>query len=106
MTEIPLMTDPLGKYWEQPLREEILVDDTHAIMTKKSLSQLKDYSLSQPTGTYQGKMWKIRDCIIFERGGEKYRRWTGDWILCWFGPDPKDEPGYVGNYYRQILIID
>jgi hypothetical protein len=100
------MTDPLGKYWEQPPREEILVDDTHAVMTKKNFEQLKDYSRSQPTGAYQGKMWKAQTLERLEKPDGLYIRWTGEWTLCWYGPDPKNEPGYVGNYYRQILIID
>lgn len=104
MTVIPPMTDPLSRYWEQPKTEDILVDDTHAVMTHQTFSELKDYSLTQPTGVYSGKMWKAQRTEVIKRDGEMYRIWTGKWILCWFGLHP--DPGYVSNNYREILLID
>lgn len=95
------MTDPLSKYWGQPSVEDILVDDTHAIMTKKTLEQLKDYSHSRPSGVYHGKMWRMKE-IEYEEGS--CPRLTGNWILCWYGPH--SDPGYVSNNYRTILLID
>lgn len=57
---IPPITDPLGRGWEQPDTKEILVDDDYAVMSKKAFDELKDYTASQPTTLYNGKMWKIR----------------------------------------------
>jgi hypothetical protein len=98
------MTDPLGKHWEQPSREEILVDDYHAVMTKKSFDQLKDYSQSQPTGVYEGKMWRRQQYKEVTLREVARHVATGKWLLCWYGEHPN--PGVVSNNYREILIID
>lgn len=99
------MTHPLSKYWEQPPRKNILVDDTHAVMTHQTFSELKNYSLTQPTGAYEGKMWKSRDRRISTlEDGNRNWVWLDTWTLCWYGPDPT--PGWVSNNYREILIID
>ena len=106
-TQIPKMDpvrDPLSRGWHQPNADELLIDDTHVIMTRKFFDQLHDYSLSQPTGAYQGKMWKKQRWEVEERDGQRYRKWLGIWVLCWFGPHP--DPGYVSNNYREILFID
>lgn len=91
----------MGKHWEQPPIEDILVDDTHTVMTRSTFLQLKNYSRTNPTGAYQGKMWRREEPDLRE-GSIKPTLW----LLCWFGPDPRNEPGYVGNYYREILLID
>jgi hypothetical protein len=102
------MTNPLGKYWEQPNREDILVDDTHAVMTRNAFNHLKEYSVTNPTGAYEGKMWKSRGRKAVKNDSDQDVGWvwTDVYTLCWYGPDPKNEPGYVGNYYREILLID
>lgn len=87
---IPIMTDPMGRNWRQPDKDNILIDDTHAIMNKPDFDRLAEYSYLQPSGVYVGKMWKM------QRGDT--------WYLCWYGVDP--EPGYCSNNYRKILIID
>jgi hypothetical protein len=57
---IPPITNPLGKHWNQPLRTWIEIDDTHAMMPREAFDQLLDYTQSQPSGVYPGKMWKVR----------------------------------------------
>ena len=105
MTVIPPITDPLGRYWEQPPVSDILVDDTHAVMTRTTLEKLADYSRSQPTGVYPGKMWRA---LYYERaiGLDGKVRLTGKtwWQLCWFGDCP--DPTRCSNNYRDILLID
>lgn len=59
---IPAMTDPMGKHWDQPKREFIDIDDTHALMCQKTFDELSDYTMSQPSGVYPGKMWKTMGC--------------------------------------------
>ena len=88
--EIPPITDPLGRYWEQPSRSVIVVDDTHAVMTRKSFSELCEYSCSIPTGVYEGKMWKRREGTV--------------WLLCWFAIS--ELPGNVRIQAREILLVD
>ncbi len=99
---IPPITDPMGKNWEQPDRSRILIDSTHALMSLGDFNRLCEYSATNPSGVYVGKMWKRHDGIFdreFLRCGGKPR-----WLLCWYGPDPM--PGYCSNNYREILLID
>ena len=81
----PPVTDELGRYWDQPPRQRVLIDDTNAVMTSQDYARLHVYDLSLPTGTYTGKMWAAR--------GE----------LCWYGD-------VVGNNIkierRQVLLLD
>ena len=55
---IPTMTHPLSKYWDQPDKSDILIDDNNALMTHKTMKKLYNYSTSVPTGVYEGKMWR------------------------------------------------
>lgn len=68
---IPEMTDPMGRYWRQPTRAEILTDDTHALMPAQVFNELANYDTSVPSGVYPGKMWK--------------RRTKEGHLLCWYG---------------------
>jgi hypothetical protein len=92
MNEIPLMTDPLGRYWDQPPRDAIALDDTHALMTERAFEQLPEYSRTTPSGVYPGKMW--RHCTK-----------DGDWYLCWFGI-VDGNPKVCSNNARRILRVD
>lgn len=99
---IPPMTHPYSKHWKQPPAEMILIDDTHALMNKRVFDQLAEYSASQPSGVYEGKMWKRHDGAFdrefLARGGKP------EWYLCWYGYD--NDPNMVSNNYRKILIVD
>lgn len=93
MNQIPPITDEMGKYWEQPDPSKILIDDTHALMDKETFLALHDYSHSQPTGVYPGKMW---------RSGRK----TVDgevWWLKWFGLH--EDPKMCSGNAREILLV-
>lgn len=88
---IPLMTDPLGKYWDQPRDiRQAPMDETHVLLTARQLDDLLDYSSSYPSGTYDGKCWK--------RQGEDC------WYLCWYQPHPT--PVKIGIGYRIILEVE
>lgn len=67
---IPLITHPMGKHWNQPALENIEVDDTHALMSQRDFDELADYSHSNPSGVYEGKMWKSK--------------YTEGWLLRWW----------------------
>ena len=86
--EIPEMTDPLSRYWKQPDRSEILVDDTHAIMTKKTFEKLANYSMSNPTGIYEGKMWRSE--------------YKDGWCLRWVGFSDIPEKCFIMS--RKIIL--
>lgn len=99
---IPLMTHPLGQHWDQPDRSAIVIDDTHALMTRATFYELHDYSASNPTGAYEGKMWRRHDGAFdrefLAQGGKP------EWLLCWYGRS--DRPGYVSNNSRVIILAD
>lgn len=69
---IPPMTDPLGRHWQQPAAEGILIDDTFAVMDSQTYRALAEYSGSVPSGVYPGKMWKA-----VTQDGRKFLRWYG-----------------------------
>jgi hypothetical protein len=89
MDTIPPITDSLGSHWNQPKTNRILLDDKNALMDLETFKQLAEYSLSNPSGVYVGKMWK-RHC-------------NGQWWLCWYGESLN--PGFCSNNYREILVV-
>lgn len=93
---IPPITDPLGKHWEQPSTDAILLDDTHALMEEATFYKLADYSCSMPSGVYPGKMWRANPHQFFPDAPDQ-------WFLRWYGihPDPK----FVTNNQRAIIIL-
>jgi len=68
--EIPEMTDPLGKSWDQPDKEEIVLRDGMAWMSPEAFEKLAVYSFSDPTALYLGKMWRA------ERDGQWWLRFV------------------------------
>lgn len=73
------------------LRNDILaIDKDYAIMTKETLAKLPDYTNSEPTLEYNGKMWKAKTR-------------TGEWMLCWCN---NADGVYIDINYRQVLIMD
>jgi hypothetical protein len=80
-TQIPPITDPLGRYWRQPDPASILVDDTHAVMESTTFSKLHEYSSSIPSGVYPGKMWKRLEGAHDPRCKPEDQKW----LLCWYG---------------------
>lgn len=55
---IPPITHPWGRVWIQPNPKDIILDDEYAAMKQKDFDLLADYTASEPTGKYNGKMWK------------------------------------------------
>lgn len=86
MIEIPEMTDEMGRYWDQPNRSEILVDDKYAIMTKATFKKLANYEHSHPSGIYDGKMWRCGTTLL------------------WYGPSENLKLCSINR--RLILIVE
>lgn len=86
--QLPPITHPQGKYWQQPPVDRVLVDELHALMTEADFEQLLEYSTSIPTGSYVGKMWK--------------REQDGEWWLGWMAPH--ETPGRLWIHWRRILL--
>lgn len=67
---IPNMTHELGKSWEQPNKDDILIVDDIAYIHYEEWDLLCEYNTSTPTGVYEGKMWKTN-----LPKGQKWLRW-------------------------------
>lgn len=92
MNHIPPMTDPLGRYWNQPSVDQITLDDTHALMDGRAFNGLANYSASLPSGVYPGKMWKA----VFNDGTAQLR---------WYGI-VEGRPDICSNNCREILVAE
>lgn len=107
---IPPITDPQGSGWDQPSTDRIAITDKYATMSKETFGELLDYSRSQPTGCYPGKMWRTMDeSATLIKDGEhkgKYRKGPdyGKWFLAWFGEH--EDPKFCTNNYREIIISE
>ncbi len=91
LQEIPAMTDPLGKYWDQPSRNEILIDDSIALMSRATFCKLLAYNTTIPSGVYEGKMWSRVNQYSPNR-------------LCWFGPSSNPDRCSINS--REVHFVD
>lgn len=66
---IPPMTHPWGQVWKQPDRNNLVLDDKYAVMYRRDFEMLPDYTGSEPTGKYNGKMWKAQYDSCGNRNG-------------------------------------
>lgn len=89
--QIPPITDPLGRHWQQPPRERVLVDDTHAIMSRDDFNLVPVYQASLPSGTYAGKMWR--------------KEFRGEWWLGWYG-EVVNAGTQIAVYWRRLLVVE
>lgn len=90
-THPPRITDPMGRYWQQPPRENVLLDGMHALMSRRSFETLLDYTGSRPTGAYTGKMWRAM--------------FRGKWFLMWYEPDVLNADALC-TQFRELLIAE
>lgn len=100
---IPEMTHQDGKYWRQPedIREAPM-DLTHVLLTRRQFDELHEYSVTDPSGVYEGKCWKAERFRKGTRKGEMRLIPTGEWFLKWYGHS--NRPGMVSNHRRIIRI--
>ena len=90
MNVIPIMDDPLGKYWRQPIGlREALMDDTHVLLTDGQINDLMCYNSSLPSGVYPGKVWRRLE-VNPSRD-----------LLAWYGPETDDHRCPI--LFREIL---
>lgn len=82
---IPTITNPMGSGWKQPNRRDIVIDEKYAVMSKRNFDSLAEYSASQPSGVYEGKMWKRHNGAF---------------------DGFSDKPNHVSNNFREILLSD
>lgn len=99
---VPPMNHPLSSVWRQPSRFRIEVDNTHALMSQAVFNELLEYSSTQPSGVYPGKMWRRHDGIydtkFLASGGKP------EWLLCWYDVSEKG-PDWCSTKTRKILIV-
>lgn len=90
MNAIPVMDDPLGKHWEQPADiRQVLMDETHVLLTPQQFARLYDYSATFPSGVYPGKCWR--------------RHEPGRLLLVWYGEETPEHQCPID--FRQIEVV-
>jgi hypothetical protein len=96
----PNVIPPPERKMDQPDRRDIIVDDTHALMSKSAFDKLPEYSATMPTGVYVGKMWKRHDGVY----DSAFRASGGvpDWKLVWYGPVVDKKCAVL---FRSIIIV-
>lgn len=62
--QIPLMTDPLSRFWDQPPIDGILTDEKNAIVSDEDWEKMAHYGCSIPSGTYSGKIWERQHTMV------------------------------------------
>lgn len=63
----------MGKYWDQPNKDNITITDTTAIMSQSDFDQLLNYRTTNPTGAYLGKMWRRGNILVWmDRQDEEF----------------------------------
>lgn len=101
---IPPMTHPYGKVWEQPNLDEVHICNDYATMDEKAFRKLHDYSRSQPSAVYEGKMWKTSDEHDTNKNGDKIKRDKITWHLHWWGFS--EDPMKCSGNVREIKIVN
>lgn len=86
---IPVMDDPLGRYWNQPRDiRDAPMDDNHVLLTPQQFRDLHEYSSTIPSGVYPGKCWKRKE---------------RNWLLGWYGDETPDHQCPI--LFRQIEVV-
>lgn len=84
--------------WMQPPKDEILVGDQHATMTRKIFEQLiEERPTKSPPTCFEGKMWKVRYHDV--------QRQEDIWYFRWYVRDAKT-PNKFLVFSRKIIIGD
>jgi hypothetical protein len=94
---LPALESPYPGAWPQPPLESILIDETHALMSRATFESLAEYSTTMPTGVYPGKLWRRHDGAYDRNCAPAARRW----LLCWYGPV---RDGKCPIEFREVLI--
>ena len=99
------MTERIPSYIKHPAGSEVemLVDDTHAVMTKAAFDQLNDYSTSLPSGVYIRKRWKRNNASVPGLGPYSRDYENPDWYLGEYTEDK--DPAVAGIKWRRILLL-
>lgn len=98
---IPPITDPMGKNWDQPAVDEIDLSEGVARMSKSTFDNLAEYSATNPSGVYPGKMWKRHDGLFDPKCNPSERQW----LLCWYDISSRG-PEWCSNHWRKIVLTD
>ena len=86
----------------------MLYDDKVAIITRRDLDRLPEYSSSVPTGVCEGKVWKRIEYRTPDGAPALGRHEGGEtlYFLGSFDPDPQKRPGIVIQRFRELLVVD
>lgn len=90
-TRVPLIVDPMARYWKQPPAGMILLDGVHALMSQEAFEFLQDCTGNAPRPSYVGQMWRSQ--------------FKGKWWLMWYEPDLL-APETLATNFREILTVE
>lgn len=62
---IPIMTNPLGKFWRQPSLSKLFFREDYVLMDKEYFDILHNYESSYPSGVYEGKIWRSGGTLMW-----------------------------------------
>lgn len=72
---IPEMTHPLSEHWDQPDRRNLIFVGDKIHLTRPVWDALCSYDCTDPSGVYEGKMWRARG--VDHKGAWQQLRWYG-----------------------------
>jgi len=87
---VPPITCELGKSWRQPNPHNFVWDDDCVAMSREDYERLHTYDCTDPTGIYEGKMWKRHS------GGKCY--------LCYITDCP-GHPDFCTIHRIELIVI-
>lgn len=93
---IPPLDEERRGSWDQPPREDILLDSNGATMDQATFDRLPEYSRSIPSGVYPGKMWK--------RDEWDSVRHEHHWFIGWYGIS--EDPTKCTVNFRPIFLME
>lgn len=85
-----------------PPADEVLVDDTHAVVTRSAFDTLLSYDTSTPTGKTVGKRWKRR---CWNRDADGRLVWLDEWQMAEIEECDPPEPGYIVIRWRTLEVV-
>jgi len=78
----------------------ILVDESHAVMTRAMMGALMEYSTTDPSGVIPGKRWvRYGKPGPYGNGLPKGEDYMGEYVLL-------DAPDLCTIVWRRILLVD
>lgn len=88
-----------GVTWMKDIRGEVLMDDTHIVLTREQYESLAGYeSIGQPTSPSVGRVYRTNN--------QGHRKPVPVGLVVTVEPDPEGREGWVLRHGRVPLFLD